>query len=77
MGHTWRAAHADGHIWVNNNVNRHSPMMLGDGQANNCGYDVNHCWGCDSRFLEGYSNCAGDNMPHEVLDYTESRMESI
>jgi len=77
MGHTWKAAHADGHIHVNNSVNRHTPMMLGDGQENNCGYDVNHCGWCDDRFVEGYTDCAGKNMPHQVLDYSESTLEDI
>jgi hypothetical protein len=77
MGHTWGAGHADGHIWTNNYVNRHSPLMMGDGQENNCGYDVNHCGWCDDRFLEGFSDCAAANIPHNVMDYSESQMEDI
>lgn len=77
IGHCYGAAHADGHIWVNNSVNRHSPLMLGNGQANNCGYDVNHCSWCDKRFLEGYAKCESSGMPHDVMDFSESVMENI
>lgn len=77
MGHTWGAAHADGHIWVTNSENRHSPLMLGDGQSNNCGYDVNHCGDCERRFLEGYADCESANIPHAVMDYDESQMENM
>jgi hypothetical protein len=80
MAHSWGAAHADGMIWTNTdgkNVNHHTPMMLGDGQANNCGYDYDYNSSYDDRFVEGYTDCAADNIPYSVMSYSESEVKNL
>lgn len=80
MGHTWGVAHADGMVWTDtegNDENHHTPMMLGDGQSNNCDYNYAHNSGYQDRFVRGYTVCAAEQIPHGTRNYSESQIQDI
>lgn len=80
MGHSWGIDHADGMVWTDvsgRNLNHHTPMMMGPGQANNCGYDDAHNSGYQDRYVRGYTQCARDKMPYGARNYTESQIKDI